>query len=312
MDVRHETFRTLGVEGLRHDSPPMRLYHKAKRLGTWDPRDIDLTRDAEDWRQLTDDQRVALLQITANFQAGEESVTLDLLPLIQVIASEGRIEEELFLTTFLWEEAKHVEFFRRFLDEVVHVEKDLSGFHTPSYRRLFYEELPAAMSALLTDSSPRAQVNAVVTYNLIIEGVLAETGYHGYFISLERSGLFPGLRQGIGLVKRDESRHIAYGVYLLSRLVAANPELWPYAKERMEELLEPALAFIAESVDDYEGGVTPFGTPIHEFTEFAASQFQKRLTRVERGAKAQTLAAVEALANEDLMRDDSGDGERED
>ena len=28
----------------------MRLWHKAKRLGTWDPRDIDLTRDAEDWR----------------------------------------------------------------------------------------------------------------------------------------------------------------------------------------------------------------------------------------------------------------------
>lgn len=34
------------------------------------------------------------------FQAGEESVTLDLLPLIQVIAGEGRIEEEMFLTSF--------------------------------------------------------------------------------------------------------------------------------------------------------------------------------------------------------------------
>jgi ribonucleoside-diphosphate reductase beta chain len=31
-----------------------------------------------------------------------------------VIAQEGRLEEEMFLTSFLWEEAKHVEFFSRF------------------------------------------------------------------------------------------------------------------------------------------------------------------------------------------------------
>jgi len=121
----------------------------------------------------------------ALFQAGEEGVTSDLLPLIMVVASEGRIEEEIFLTSFLWEEAKHVEFFRRWLDEVVGAHQDLGHYLTPSYRQLFLAELPKSLNALKTDQSTAAQIRASVTYNMIIEGVLAETGYHGFRESLE-------------------------------------------------------------------------------------------------------------------------------
>ena len=277
------TFRTTSPGGLRHDSLPMRLYQKAKRLGTWNPQDIDLRRDRVDWLQLDEDQQKAILQITSLFQAGEEGVTVDLLPLIMVIAEEGRLEEELFLTTFLWEEGKHVELFRRFLDEVCEARGDLHGFHTPSYRTIFYEELPAAMRRLRHDSSPEAQVRAAVTYNMIVEGVLAETGYHSYFLALERNDLMPGLREGIGLVKRDESRHIAYGVHLLSRLIADDSAMWAIADEQMSELLAPAMAFIEESFADY-GPVSPLGVPLDELMTFAQSQFSKRLDRIRRGA----------------------------
>jgi ribonucleoside-diphosphate reductase beta chain len=261
----------------------MRLYQKAKRLGTWDPQALDFMQDRADWLALNDDQQKAILQITSLFQAGEEGVTVDLLPLIMVIAEEGRLEEELFLTTFLWEEGKHVELFRRFLDEVCEARGDLHGFHTPSYRTIFYEELPAAMQRLRHDSSAEAQVRASVTYNMIVEGVLAETGYHSYFLALERNGLMPGLREGIGLVKRDESRHIAYGVHLLSRLIADDPALWEVAEQQMGELLGPAMAFIEESFADY-GPVSPLGVPLEELATFAQSQFAKRLDRIRRGA----------------------------
>jgi ribonucleoside-diphosphate reductase beta chain len=271
----------------------MRLYQKAKRLGTWDPQDLDFTRDRTDWLTLNDDQQKAILQITSLFQAGEESVTVDLLPLIMVIAAEGRLEEELFLTTFLWEEGKHVELFRRFLDEVCEARGDLHGFHTPSYQKLFYEELPAAMQRLRDDASPEAQVRAAITYNMIVEGVLAETGYHSYFLALERNDLMPGLREGIGLVKRDESRHIAFGVHLLSRLIADDPGLWEVAEQQMAELLGPALAFIDESFEDY-GPVSPLGVPLEELATFAQSQFQKRLDRIRRGAAEEELDPVAA------------------
>src|SRR5258708_8149130 len=146
----HETFLTTSERGLRHDVLPMRLYDKAKRLGIWDPRSIDLSQDIQDWQRFSDEEREAIISLTALFQAGEEGVTLDLLPLMMAVAREQRLEEEMFLTTFLWEEAKHTEFFRRFLDEVAHDSSDLSPYHPPSYRTLFYEERPRTMNAFLT------------------------------------------------------------------------------------------------------------------------------------------------------------------
>jgi hypothetical protein len=69
--------------------------------------------------------------------------------------------------------------------------------------------------------------------------------------------------------------------------------------------------FITETFERYGHGVTPFGVRIDEIVEYATSQFVKRLDRIERGARARSLSAVEDLANEDLIGDDSGDGEEE-
>ena len=290
----HEMFVTTSGGGLRHDILPMRLYHKAKRLGVWDPRSIDFSQDIQDWQGFSDEERESIISLTALFQAGEEGVTLDLLPLILAVAREQRLEEEMFLTTFLWEEAKHTEFFRRFLDEVAHDNSDLSRFHTPSYRALFYEELPKAMNTLLVDTSAEAQVRASVTYNMIVEGVLAETGYYSYYNMLERNNVMPGLRQGIGLLKRDESRHIAYGVYLISRLVAQQPELWEVVEQEMNRLLMFALGVVNESFQDainLPPEEVPFGFQAQEYLDYATTQFTKRLSRIDR-ARTQTIEQI--------------------
>ncbi|MBR9990504.1 MAG: R2-like ligand-binding oxidase, partial [Gemmatimonadetes bacterium] len=235
--VHRTTFTSTAAAGLRNESPPMRLWRKAKRFGIWNPDDIDFSRDREDWNRLNAVEQDLLLRLTGMFLAGEEGVTIDLLPLIMTIAREGRLEEEMFLTTFLWEEAKHVDFFHNgFLRNVAPDAGGLGRFHSPAYRRIFCHELPAAMGALLSDPGPAAQVRAAATYNMIVEGVLAETGYEAYFAALKQQDLMPGLRQGLTHLKRDESRHIAYGVFLLSRLIAEDRSLWDTAEARMNEL----------------------------------------------------------------------------
>lgn len=295
------TFASTSIQGIRQDLPPMRLWQKAKRLGIWNPQDIDFSQDARDWQTMTDFQREGVLQQTSLFLAGEESVTLDLLPLIMVMADEGRLEDEMYLTSFLWEEAKHVDGFRRFFDEVAQEHSDLSRFHGPSYHKIFYEELPSAMHRLRTDASPVAQVRASVTYNMIVEGVLAETGYHAYHRSLASNNLLPGMIEMVGLLKRDESRHLAYAVYLLSRLVAEHGDLaWNALEERMNELLPLALGVVTESfVGDSEDGkpaVSPFGLEVEEFTSYAVVQFQKRMERIRR-ARGKTLEEIYQVAN---------------
>jgi len=266
---------------LDRDSLPMILWAKAKKFGVWNPADIDLKQDRRDWIGLTDQERETLLHLTTLFAGGEEAVTADLLPLIATIAAEGRIEEEIYLTSFLWEEAKHVDAFHRFLAEVATDAGDRSRFHSPSYRALFFDELPTALADLRTDPSPAAQARASVTYNLIVEGVLAETGYHAYHAMLERNGIMPGMLEIIGKLKTDESRHIAFGVHLLSRLVEDQGEdIWVVVQARMAELLPLAIGVISEIFSRYDQ--MAFGLDLAEFTDFATSQFESRFKRIER------------------------------
>jgi len=277
--MKHASFATT-TRGLDRNAPPMRLYEKAKKLGIWNPADIDLSKDRADWEGLTAEEKDLIWRLLAMFVAGEEAVTLDLLPLIEVIAREGRLEEEMFLTTFLFEEAKHTDFFRRFLDEVADAPVDLTHYHTENYSQIFYTALPEALLGLKEDASPAAQVRASVTYNMVVEGMLAETGYHAFFTMLERNDLMPSLRKGISLLKQDESRHIAYGVYLLSRLVAEYPDLWETLESHMNSLLPFAIGVIGDAFGAYE--VVPFGLVEEDFINFAMSQFSKRFERLEK------------------------------
>ena len=290
----HTSFATT-TRGLNRSLPPMRLYEKAKKLGIWNPSDIDFSKDKQDWAAFKDDEKDLTWLLLALFVAGEEAVTLDLLPLIEVVAREGRLEEEMFLTTFLFEEAKHTDFFRRFLDEVCDAPVDLAHYHTDNYKTIFYEALPEALLGLKSDSSPAAQIRASVTYNMVVEGVLAETGYHAFFTMLERNDLMPGLRKGISLLKQDESRHIAYGVYLLSRLIAENPQEWENLEMYMNTQLPLAIGVIGDTFARYE--VVPFGLVEEDFVNFAMAQFSKRFERLEK-AKGATLDEINRVARE--------------
>ncbi len=298
----HTQFTTT-TRGLQRNTPPMKLFEKAKVYGIWNPTEIDFSRDREDWARLADDEKDVILRLTSLFVAGEEAVTLDLLPLMTVIAREGRIEEEMFLTTFLWEEAKHTDFFQRYLNEVLGISgEDLSAYHTPSYQTIFYEALPRALHRLDSDHSPEAQLLASVTYNMIVEGVLAETGYHSYFTMFSQNDIMPGCVSGVQKLKQDESRHIAYGIYLISRLVAEHPELWEMAEAQMNQLLLPALGVITETFDQYEP--VPFGLNVDDFVAFATMQFQKRMQRIQHSRGA-SLDEVQRITDEAIAADDA-------
>ena len=66
----HTQFTSV-ARGLNRTSPPMRLFEKAKRFGIWNPSDIDLRQDVEDWARLTDAEKDVVLRLTSLFQAGE-------------------------------------------------------------------------------------------------------------------------------------------------------------------------------------------------------------------------------------------------
>jgi ribonucleoside-diphosphate reductase beta chain len=288
---------TTSPRGLRQEILPYRLFQKAKKLGVWDPNDIDFSQDVLDWAELTNRQRERTLRLIAQFQAGEEAVTLDLLPLIMVIAKQGRLEEELYLTTFLFEEAKHTEFFRLLLN-ALDIHEDLSHLHTSTYRTIFYEILPETMQRLVHDDSPEAIADAAVVYNMFIEGVLAETGYWSFYNSLARAGKMPGLMRGIDYLKRDESRHIGYGTFLLQRLICERPELYTRVETKLNELAPFAMALNQEGLSDLDMD-DPLAVNPTELMEFSAKQLSLRLEKLAR-AKNRSLDELYRVPEETL------------
>src|SRR5699024_12491481 len=98
------------------------------------------------------------------------------------MAAEGRLGDEMYLTQIAFEEAKHVQAFRLWLD-AIGVREDLHQYvgASPGYRALFYEELPGSLAALLEDPRHRNQVRATVTYKHIFERSLELAGFYSLY-----------------------------------------------------------------------------------------------------------------------------------
>jgi ribonucleoside-diphosphate reductase beta chain len=262
-------------------SEALELFQLAKKY-RWDPAAIDLTTDARDWAALQPREQDILNNLCSMFIAGEEAVASDLAPLLWRVGRRGgRRAEEMFLTTQLFDESLHVEFFDRWFREVVRAPVDRAGYYGPSYRAVFFAALPSALDDLLTDASSQALARAYLTYHIIVEGTLAETGYHAAFLACQRRSVLPGLVRGFEHIKQDESRHIAYGLLALQNLLEAEPALWDYYNDTLNELLNHALGVVPEALERY-GDDIPFGISLSEMTEYAMDQFGKRLAVIER------------------------------
>jgi ribonucleoside-diphosphate reductase beta chain len=261
--------------GLNWDSLPLKLF-AGGNAKFWNPADIDFSRDRADWERLTDLERDYATRLCAEFIAGEEAVTEDIQPFMSAMRAEGRLGDEMYLTQFAFEEAKHVQVFRMWLD-AVGVTEDLHGYFDdlPTYREIFYDVLPDCLNALSADPSPAAQVRAAVTYNHIVEGMLALTGYYVWHKICVEHHILPGMQELIRRIGDDERRHMAWGTFTCRRHVAADDANWTVFETRMNELIPIALRLTEEGIALY-GDDVPFGLSPDEMLQYSTDKGMRR------------------------------------
>ncbi|MDT7660102.1 MAG: ribonucleoside-diphosphate reductase beta chain [Pseudonocardiales bacterium] len=278
---KRDGFGSLCAGGLRMDSFPMKLFRKGNKK-FWNPEDIDFSRDAEDFAAMTEDEKLMTGSLAARFMAGEESVTQDIQPFMHAMAAEGRLADEAYLAQFAFEEAKHMQGFRMWFD-AVGLTGDLHDFaeYGPAYDIIFKVEQPKAMWALIDDPSPAAQIRASVTYNHIVEGCLALTGYFAWAKVCNSRGLLPGMQKLIKHIGDDERRHMAWGTFTCRRHVAASDDNWSVVEQQMGKLMEPALALTNEIYGRFEGRETPFGIDDAEMAQYAADKLTRRMESIQ-------------------------------
>jgi ribonucleoside-diphosphate reductase beta chain len=302
--LHRKGFHTLRAGGLNWDSLPLRLFAKGNRK-FWNPADIDFSQDAEDWQDFTENERENALMLCAQFIAGEEAVTEDLQPFMQAMAAEGRFGDEMYLTQFCFEEAKHTAVFRLWLD-AVGVTDDLHRFvePNPGYRAIFYQALPVALKTLADDPSPANQVRASVTYNHVVEGTLALTGYHSWNLLCTARGVLPGMQELIRRIGDDERRHMAWGTFTCRRHVAADEANWKVVTDTMEELLPHALTQIRWALDN-SPEIPPEIKP-ELLMAYAGDRAGRRLNAIE-SAVGTDPAAIDLDYSPEQLEDTFGD-----
>ena len=209
----------------------------------------------------------------------------------------------MYLTQFAFEEAKHTQVFRLWLDAVGATD-DLQVFldDLPTYRKIFYEELPESLDTLATDPSPAAQVRASATYNHVIEGMMALTGYYAWHRICVDNNILPGMQELVRRIGDDERRHMAWGTFTCRRHVAADDSNWAVFEERMNQLIPMALQNTDDAYDLYD--VVPFGLEKDEFQQYATDKGMRRFGTISsaRGRPLERSTSTTRLATRGHVR----------
>jgi ribonucleoside-diphosphate reductase beta chain len=252
----------------------------------WSTEDFDFSEDARQWADpelFTDEERRFIRFGFSQFFIAEERVTVELLPFALAAPTS---EAQLFLTTQISDEAKHVVFWDRFYREVLRDQADGIGEMLDQNRSVVNDDWKTLFDGILHEAAERlrkdptdfgALVRGVTTYMVVIEGMLALTAARFMIKSLKERGWFPGFVQGFTAVNRDESRHVGFGVKFLADAIREDPANARIVEATLKETLPVApLVFVPPWVDDpYD-----FETPFYHSSEvyaYAAKSLSKKL-----------------------------------
>jgi ribonucleoside-diphosphate reductase beta chain len=250
----------------------------------WKAHEIDFSVDRRHWLASPAEAQSNMIWSLGAFYVGEERVTADLAPLLTAAPSG---EVEVFLATQLVDEARHAAFFDRFGAEVMALAPgDLRGRLLELQSRMlapWFDIFDAGLREIVNRVKERPDdralfVEAITTYHLVIEGVLAMTGQRFILQYFEDHGMYPGFQQGFSLVERDEHRHIAFGVRFLKDAVEAEPRYGEIIRRRVEELVPRAIVvFKPPHADDAREWVS-YGYDSRQIYGYAYRKLKRRMT----------------------------------
>ena len=248
----------------------------------WNPFTVDLEADRTQWLRMVPDDQALIYWVLASLMVAEERITTKFSGLVGAHGSE---EEATFLSTQQVDEARHMQFYARFQDEVVaspalvaaHVDRARDEV-SDAFRQIFDVELVAAHERLVSEpGSLDAKVRFVTLYHLILESTLGLTTYKFVIEFLSRESLLAGFAEGYSLIHHDETRHIGYGVWFLRETVRRHPEAGDSVRD-MLRLLLPAVAESLQPAEDSSGSITDrLGVGSDEIRNFALAGLNRRL-----------------------------------
>jgi ribonucleoside-diphosphate reductase beta chain len=263
-----------------HLHDPQTLYRHWEHE-QWNPWAIDLTADKAQWQSALSDQDKGLVYwALSSLIVAEERITTKFAGLVMAAETE---EEASYLASQQVDEARHMQFYARFQNEVIaepaaiaaHIARSRQQLG-PSFAVIFDQALIEAHERLAANpADPGAKVDFVTTYHLVIEATLGLTAFEFITRYLRANELLPGFVHGYTHIHHDEQRHIGYGIWYL-REAARTPGRAERIRSKLHELL-PAVANALAPPDQQDTDWEALGATGAEIRQFALDGLTRRL-----------------------------------
>ncbi len=233
--------------------------YKTMKANHWEPEDIPMQKDCEQWRDttgaVTDIDRWIIQMAIGYFSAAEGIVGDNIIHVVRGLVTAPELK--LVLGRHAHEENIHA-------DSLVYMISSL-GIN-PHECEAMFEDIPTIKKktefvvsnsrALRRDLDLTHVVNQrSLAKNIFLFGQCMEgTQFYGLFgmvLSLYRQNKFPGIGQMFRYTLRDESNHIEVFRNLLMDLVDENPEIWSKEfRQELTDLMREAVALEKEFIHD--------------------------------------------------------------
>jgi ribonucleoside-diphosphate reductase beta chain len=247
----------------------------------WSPFEVDLSIDKEQWLALDPEVREIMYFALSSLMVAEERITTKFAGLVAAHTSE---EETTFLATQQVDEARHMQFYARFRDEVI-AEPQMIAAHvecareqvSDSFRELFDGTLVELHDELVANPGDlAAKVRFITLYHLVLESTLGLTTFKFVTDYLNEEHLLPGFVDGYSKIHHDETRHIGYGVWFLRETIRDRPEQGHTVRETVRRVL-PAVAESLKPPGGENGSSQLLGVTQDEIRQFALGGMTRRL-----------------------------------
>jgi ribonucleoside-diphosphate reductase beta chain len=268
------------VSATVHLHDPQTLYRHWEQE-QWNPWAVDLTADRGQWQgALSDRDKNLVYWALSSLMVAEARITTKFAGLVMAAETE---EEASYLASQQVDEARHMQLYARFQDEVVdepaaiaaHIARSREQLG-PSFAVIFDQALVEAHERLAANPvDAGAKVDFVTTYHLVIEATLGLTAFEFITRYLKNNKLLPGFVDGYTHIHHDEQRHIGYGIWYL-REAARTPGLADRIRSKLHELL-PAVANALAPPDQEGTDWEALGASSDEIRRFALDGLTRRL-----------------------------------
>jgi ribonucleoside-diphosphate reductase beta chain len=248
------------------------LYRKMKS-NHWEPEDIPMQKDIEQWRSataLTDVDRWIIRMGIGYFSAAEGIVGDNILHVVRECITASELK--LVLGRHAHEENIHADSLLYMISSLGinphECEAMFEDVATIKRKNEFVTKISQDLRRdldLSKTANKQLLARNIFTFGQCMEGTQFY-GLFGMILSLYRQGKFPGIGQMFRYTLRDESNHIELFRQLFLNLIQENPDVWtPAFQSELRDLMAEAVRLEKEFIQD----CLPVSGVGLSYTEFA-------------------------------------------